>query len=1004
MAKIPHWTEVLTLRHEVTASDGGVGELQMSLHKAVYQTVNVPYRDVAYYSDITQPTPNLIGFFSRIARRLGGAGEATALYHLDQGMGGGKSHALVGLYHMASDPKAFFATALGKSVLDEAQANGTRVDLARTRVVTLTADNFSPGKTSETFGPATDLFGRFLWLLFAKNRAQYDKYLAMGANKQTIRSALLEVGDPVLVLLDELMDYVMDLSDARHVDTMPGEKAFLNALADACDDVERVAFVVVMIRSELDQEGYTPLAEDFRTYIAKRLERNGTKQAVTETGDFAAIIRRRLFEQTTAKLPAAKLAKAYQEAIASDPAWGSQVFDRLGPGKSAANLPDRIADSYPFHPDLMDLVQNEWATTQGFQRVRSTVAIFALTALHWARTAQAGDWAPALIGVGDLPLGGIRGAGKTPQARCLDALLNSGLLLGNDRAIQGYRAVATTDITSADGSSGRAVEVDEYLRTQKIATGQPNPAVRMATALFNYSLVGRAQGRRGATKAELVASLLIPAGGATSSFANVEQVFIQLTGEEGLGALEVARPGNAAERYWLTIKQTLRMFFSSAKNRIVEPAQSELLWETAQSLATRGPFDELRPIAQPVGTQTLADVTAGVDSQCTRLLVLDPRRWTLLNGEDGSSRGEIRSILGVGEKPLIVDNAASCVVAAVNTYQRRYALQAAHDVLTWRLVASQVTDDDERADVRRKLTEAESKLKEKTRAAYRHFAYLTRNGDHLDVVHAKLEEEKQSSLNGTDVWSALVTAKRAVGEHFDPTEKRRKRVSLSERYVALLLKEFDRHLTLKDVASSFFKDPRFPLVPTIDEIRQVIFDLLQPAGHAGPGTGGWELVGADQTVLHAASPQQLAINSIAQQLRPAQPRTTTGQGPVGQSPGAVGGTDTEDHRIPASGEGDGGESTPATDGATPAAGKTDDSFSWYRFELVNRSITDEALREAVRTHLIWLASRLDDAALDHQLLTLRYELLARTSEALEQDLRNRGASLQANKVEIDSED
>src|SRR5215211_5040068 len=119
MPKVPSWTEVLTIRPEVIASDGGVGDLQMSLHKAVYQTVDVPYRDIGYYADITQPTPNLVGSFSRIARRLSDAGEAVALYHLDQGMGGGKSHALVGLYHMAANPKAFFATQIGRDVLAE---------------------------------------------------------------------------------------------------------------------------------------------------------------------------------------------------------------------------------------------------------------------------------------------------------------------------------------------------------------------------------------------------------------------------------------------------------------------------------------------------------------------------------------------------------------------------------------------------------------------------------------------------------------------------------------------------------------------------------------------------------------------------------------------------------------------------------------------------------------------------------------------------------------------
>ena len=58
------------------------------------------------------------------------------------------------------------------------------------------------------------------------------------------------------------------------------------------------------------------------------------------------------------------------------------------------------------------------------------------------------------------------------------------------------------------------------------------------------------------------------------------------------------------------------------------------------------------------------------------------------------------------------------------------------------------------------------------------------------------------------------------------------------------------------------------MVPNLDEIRQVVFDLLQPGDHAGAGTGGWELVGSDGAVLHIGGPKQLAISSIQQQLRP----------------------------------------------------------------------------------------------------------------------------------------
>jgi hypothetical protein len=347
---------------------------------------------------------------------------------------------------------------------------------------------------------------------------------------------------------------------------------------------------------------------------------------------------------------------------------------------------------------------------------------------------------------------------------------------------------------------------------------------------------------------------------------------------------------------------------------------------------------------------------------------------------------------------MIVDNAASCVIAAVNTYQRRYAIQAAQEVLTWRLVAGQVVEDDERSEVQHKLVEAEGRLKEKVRSAYRHCVYLTRKRDQLEVVFTRFDDDKLTALSGNDVWGTLVNANRAVGEYMDAVEKRRKRITLSEVFVALLLDSFDRHLTLKDVSSSFYKDPRFPLIPTLDEIRQVIYNLLQPAEHAGSGTGGWELVGSDGVPLHVEGPRQLAISSIQQQLR----RVKTKELFVGDKAG-----ENDSATATAAGSGSGtttvGDTTTST--ATTGAGKEKnaDSYSWYRVEVTNRSITDETKREAIRAHLVWLASKLDDDTLDHQLITLKYELMAGSDPNLADDLKARAKTIQANKAEVENE-
>jgi hypothetical protein len=227
-------------------------------------------------------------------------------------------------------------------------------------------------------------------------------------------------------------------------------------------------------------------------------------------------------------------------------------------------------------------------------------------------------------------------------------------------------------------------------------------------------------------------------------------------------------------------------------------------------------------------------------------------------------------------------------------------------------------------------------------------------------------------------------------------------MALSEVFVALLLDSFDRHLTLKDVLSSFYKDPRFPLIPTLDEIRQVIYNLLQPAEHAGPGTGGWELVGSDGVPLHVDGPKQLAISSIQQQLR----RAKTKELLLGDRPGESGsGTAI------AAGSGTGATSVGDNSGIVTTTGtaatggkeKKPDSYSWYRVEVTNRSITDETKREAIRVHLVWLASKLDDDTLDHQLITLKYELMAGADANLADDVKARAKAIQANKAEVENE-
>ena len=955
----PHWADVLRLRDEVTGSGGAVDELQMSLHKAVYQTVEVPYRDAGYYAEITQPTPRFIEFFARVARRLSGGHESRALFHLDQGMGGGKSHALVGLYHMAAHAGEFFDTELGRQVRTVAEAAGDEISLPGARVVTLTADYFSPGRPTETFGPATSLFERFLWSLTGGDRERYDRYVAMGVNKATLQEALAGAGGPVLILLDELMYYVQELADESTIGTMPTEQAFVDALMDACDDVPKVVFVLVMIRSDFDESGYHPQAEAFREHVTRQRERNGETVAVTESQDFAAIIRRRLFTVSGTPIPAPELAAAYESAAAGP--WTSGVLEKLGAGRGLIGLADRIGSSYPFHPDLMRLVSDEWSKVQGFQRVRSTVAIFARTAVYWATEHAAGRWSPPLIGVGDIPL--------TVAA---EPVLGSGLLLGNDRAIQGFRAVASTDITSADGSAGQAVTIDGQLRDDSVDLHQPAPALRMATALFSYSLVSRPQGRRGATKAELLAAVLDPAGDQPATpFGGAEEVFNRLTSEEGLGSLEVMNPPNAPARYWLSTVHTLRMRFRAAAQHVQAEARDELAWRTAQDLASKGHFEKVIPVDAANAQAPLAELFRAVDTDETRLVLLDPGRWMLHNGRDEATRSDLNALFGLGPDALHVDNAASCVVACAHAHKREHARRRARDVLTWQRVIRELPPDaeDEISEARSELRAAKDKLNEAVLNAFQQYVRLTRSGEQLVLEDCRFDDGK-SALRGADVWADLVTSGRAV-------EPR----GLSGEFLATLLDRFDRNLTLREVRQAFYKNPDFPLVPSLDDIRHAEFQLLSL---------GWEIVDASGEPVTITEPGQIAVSSVNLLLRrrPAE-HDEPPQGPGGEdvADGEPGQADQ-----PPSGAGE---------GQPPGSGQTDGDVSStvlykrYRIRIPSLSVTSPQARNNSWKLFSELRKLLDPANedLDHQLIQL--DLTLTTAEGQQGELEQRARDIGA---------
>ena len=89
--------------------------------------------------------------------------------------------------------------------------------------------------------------------------------------------------------------------------------------------------------------------------------------------------------------------------------WRDKVFNAV-PATALPEFPDQVARCYPFHPQLMALAEQEWAKLAGFQRVRSTIRIFAATAHSLHKRGRLVTGHRSSSGPGTSRTGGVVGA------------------------------------------------------------------------------------------------------------------------------------------------------------------------------------------------------------------------------------------------------------------------------------------------------------------------------------------------------------------------------------------------------------------------------------------------------------------------------------------------------------------------------------------------------------------------------------------------------------------
>ncbi len=283
--------------------------------------------------------------------RLAGK-SSSAVFHLKQAMGGGKTHLIVGTGLAAKH----------KDLRQKYCSDLPHIDaFADARVVAFNGRN----------SPA-----HYLWGEIAHQLGQaetFKKFWASGpeAPDEADWTSLLKSEQPTLILLDELPPYFQYLGTrATGTGTVAdiATRAFANMLS-AAGKLSNVCVVVSDLDASYAQGG--ALIE--RALMDARKELGRQEKAITPV-DLAGnevydILRKRLFTKVPDPAEIQDLAARYGQAL--EEATKSKVIAR-----GAEALADEIVHTYPFHPRLKDLValfkENEqFKQTRGLMELMS---------------------------------------------------------------------------------------------------------------------------------------------------------------------------------------------------------------------------------------------------------------------------------------------------------------------------------------------------------------------------------------------------------------------------------------------------------------------------------------------------------------------------------------------------------------------------------------------------------------------------------------------------------
>ena len=574
------WREVIVPHPDVLNGTFQQSEFAADLTAVRTGRATPEYGDAKAFYERTYITEGMGKLLTQVAQRLNSKGGEPVI-QLQTSFGGGKTHTMLAVYHLANRQCALGDLSGIQALLDLAGV----LDVPTAKVAVLDGTAHAPGQAwKQGKQVICTLWGEMAWQLGgAEGFALVQEADANGTSPgKDVLCTLLTQFAPCVVLLDELVVYIRQFVESQALSggTYDSNLSFIQSLTEAAKLVPNAVVLASLPESSSQAGGPRGVAAlQSLEAVFNRVQALWKTVAPEEAFE---IVRRRLFESMRDTKARDLVCRAFADAYVAE---GAKVPQET----QEARYFDRMVQSYPIHPEVFTQLYEEWTTIDDFQRTRGVLKLMAKVIYRlWQDNNN-----DLMILPGSLPLYDSSARNE------LVYYLNPGWDPVIDRDIDGERAETTV------------------LETKETRFGSVQAARRVARTVFLGSApssVTTRPGIRGLDRARVLLGCLQP--GQTSSL--YSDALNRLADQ--LHYLNSSGDKTQEEtRYWFDTRANLRREMEERKKRFEDSVVRGRMSETLKRLTTNAAFFD--------GTHIFTPHSDVPDDGALRLIVLPPEQF-----------------------------------------------------------------------------------------------------------------------------------------------------------------------------------------------------------------------------------------------------------------------------------------------------------------------------------------------------------------------------------------